>query len=120
MRPTMFLLAVLAVTAFSTARAQEPPPIEPGAQIRVTAPSVGSDRIVGTVESWESEQLGLDAEKPYRLRGTLTFPIDSIIKLEISRGKKSYLEEGAGCRRQSDNLGRSPTRPTPRERRTET
>jgi len=83
-------LAVLVLTPLTSTTAQEQPPVESGARIRVTAPSVFSDRIVGTVVSWENEQLVLDA-----LRGTLTFPIDSIIKLEISRGKKSYVEEGA-------------------------
>ena len=87
-------LAVLAFTPLHSAMAQvQQPPVERGARIRirVTAPSELSDRdIVGTVASWESEQLVLDA-----LSGTLTFPIDSIIKLEISRGKKSYVEEGA-------------------------
>ena len=84
-------LAILIFTPLTSTTAQEQPPVESGARIRVTAPSVFSDRIVGTVVSWESEQLVLDA-----LRGTLTFPIDSIIRLEISRGKKSYVEEGAG------------------------
>ncbi len=84
-------LAVLAFTPLTSTTAQEQSSVESGARIRVTAPSVFSDKIVGTVVSWESEQLVLDA-----LRGTLTFPIDSIIKLEINRGKKSYVEEGAG------------------------
>ena len=84
-------LAVLAFTPLHSATAQVQPSVESGARIRVTAPSVFSDRIVGTVVSWENEQLVLDA-----LRGTLTFPIDSIIKLEISRGKKSKVAVGAG------------------------
>ena len=89
-RFSIISLAVLALTPLTSTTAQEQSPVESGARIRVTAPSVFSDRIVGTVVSWESGQLVLDA-----LRGTLTFPIDSIIKLEISRGKKSYVEEGA-------------------------
>jgi hypothetical protein len=32
---------------------------------------------------------------PEKLYGTTTFPIDSIIKLEISSGKKSQFKEGA-------------------------
>ena len=35
-------------------------------------------------------------DSPSRLRGTLTLAIDSIIKLEISRGKKSKVAVGAG------------------------
>jgi len=89
-RFSIISLAVLALTPLTSTTAQEQSPVESCARIRVTAPSVFSDRIVGTVVSWESGQLVLDA-----LRGTLTFPIDSIIKLEISRGKKSYVEEGA-------------------------
>ncbi len=89
-RFSIISLAVLALTPLTSTTAQEQSPVESGARIRVTAPSVFSDRNVGTVVSWESGQLVLDA-----LRGTLTFPIDSIIKLEISRGKKSYVEEGA-------------------------
>ncbi len=90
-RLSIIPLAVLAFTPLTSTTAQEQPPVESGARIRVTAPSVFSDRIVGTVVSWESEQLVLDT-----LRGTLTFPIDSIVKLEISRGKRSYVAEGAG------------------------
>ncbi len=91
-------LAVLAFTPLHSATAQvQQPPVERGARIRirVTAPSVVSDRdiFVGTVASWESEHLVLDAERPF---GTLTFPMDSIIKLEISRGKKSKVAVGAG------------------------
>ncbi len=52
-------LAVLAFTPLTGTTAQERPPVEPGARIRITAPSVFSDRIVGTVVSWESEQLVL-------------------------------------------------------------
>ena len=91
MRHTTILVAILAFTPLARTTAQEQPPVESGARIRVTAPSVFSDRIVGTVVSWESEQLVLDAP-----RGTLTFPIDSIIKLEISRGRKSKVAVGAG------------------------
>ncbi len=89
-------LAVLAFTPLTSTTAQEQSPVESGARIRVTAPSVFSDRIVGTVVSWESEQLVLDTDSPSRLRGTLTLAIDSIIKLEISRGKKSKVAVGAG------------------------
>ncbi len=90
-RLTIIPLAILAFTPLTSTTAQEQSPVESGERIRVTAPSVFSDRIVGTVVSWGSEQLVLG--RPYG--GTLTFPIDSIIKLEISRGKKSYVEEGA-------------------------
>ncbi len=83
-------LAVLAITPLHSTTAQEQSPIESGALIRVTAPSMFSDRITGTVVSWESEQLVLDA-----LSGTLTFAIDSITKLEISRGMKSKVKVGA-------------------------
>lgn len=93
-RFSIISLAILALTPLTRTTAQERPPVEPGARIRVTAPSVFSDRIVGTVVSWESERLVLRLG-PEKLYGTTTFPIDSIIKLEISSGKKSYFGEGA-------------------------
>ncbi len=91
---TTLLVALLTITPLTRTTAQEQPPVESGARIRVTAPSVFSDRIVGTVVSWESEQLVLRLG-PEKLYGTTTFPIDSIIKLEISSGNMSYFGEGA-------------------------
>ncbi len=81
MRHATILIAILAFVPLTSTTAQERPPVKPGAQIRVTAPSA---LVVGTVVSWESGQLVVDALRGTRT-GTLTFPVDSIIKLDIRR-----------------------------------
>ncbi len=94
MRPITFLLAILAVAPLTTVAAQELPLVIPGWRVRATVPTVDSRRVIGTVVSWQPSsadlslgRLVLEAEEPDHLRGTQTFPIASITKLEVSRGR---------------------------------
>lgn len=66
--------------------AQEGPQIVPGTRIRVTAPTVASDRLVGTAMSLDVDTLVMKAED---WAAPLTVPIASVTRLDVSRGKVS-------------------------------
>ncbi len=57
------LPAVLLVIPFATTIGQErPPPLEPAARVRVTAPSAGADKLVGTCIAMDGDTLRLQTE----------------------------------------------------------
>ena len=94
MRSITFLLAVLAIAPLTTVAAQKLPLVIPGWRVRATVPTVDSRQVIGTVVSWQPDsadlslgRLVLEAEEPDHLRGTQTFTIASITKLEASHGR---------------------------------
>ena len=52
------------------------------------------ERIVGTLASWEGEQLTVEVVKPGHLRGRVTFVVDSITKFEMRTGQTSSARAG--------------------------
>ncbi len=60
MRPITLLLAVLAVTSFTSVAAQEPPPIKVGAPVRVTALNLGLNNHTGRLTGVDRDTLAVD------------------------------------------------------------
>ena len=91
MRHISLLVVVLAVTPLTDIRAQDSPPVEPGARLRVTR-TTGAEPVVGVLASLEGERLILDIGEGRRL----TLAAGSITKLEASSGQKSNALLGLG------------------------
>jgi hypothetical protein len=88
----LIVLAVL-VAAPTQIRAQDPPPIDPGARVRVSTSSAADERIVGTLAALQSEALVVDVEGHSE---PVTLPVASVTRLEVSTGRKSKTATGAG------------------------
>lgn len=72
---------LLAVPSFG---AEGEPVLVPGARVRVTAPRLAPEPLVGAVEALPGETLVLESRK----RGpAVRIPLDEITRLEISRGR---------------------------------
>ncbi len=96
MRYLALVLVALFVATSSPLAAQEAP-VEPGARVRVKAPPLQPDWVMGTVVGWESGSLVLEPEKPDALGDTpLTLARDQITRLDVHRGSKSRALLGAG------------------------
>ena len=54
MRAFAAVLAVSLVVPLATLSAQEPPPVQPGARVRLTVPNIGTTRLVGPVLAVEA------------------------------------------------------------------
>ena len=98
MRHATILVAILAFVPLATATAQvRQPPIERGARVRVTrlpiCPStycVGPPlQSVGTFWAWEADSLIMESNG-----NALALPLNSVTKLEVGQGQKSYTVEG--------------------------
>ena len=89
MRPITFLVAVLAVTPLSTVNAQDSPQVKPGDRVRVR---LGVHKRVGNFVAWNGDSLAVtsDAEPD-----GLWFPVMSISRLEVSRGRKRNTLKGS-------------------------
>ncbi len=88
--PTITLLALAHTLGVSTeAAAQDTPPIAVGQRVRVTTESGATH--VGLVTALSSGALELQGEG-----GSQRFPAASVTRLEVSRGRKSRAELGAG------------------------
>ena len=86
MRYAAFVFAVLAVTPLARVTAQEPPPVKVGDRVRVTAPDQALSKYTGTLTGVYRDTLTLD---------TLHVPLQSVTRLEVSRGQKSKTGKGA-------------------------
>jgi hypothetical protein len=87
------LLAISLLVPLTTLPAQQSPPIERGSRIRVTAPSMGADKLVGTCMATGGDTLYVQAETQTT---TLGIAVTSVTRLETSRGRKSHPWRGAG------------------------
>ncbi len=99
MRHATILVAVLTITPLTGATAQVP--VRRGERMRVTRlpicpPTypicVGGPPLqsVGTFWAWEADSLIMESNG-----NALALPLDSVTKLEVSQGQKSYTIEGA-------------------------
>ena len=78
------LLAVLAFAPVTSVLAQEQPPrIQRGWRVRVTALDPGMHRQAGRFIAWRADTLVLAADS------TMKFPLASLARLEVSRGRDS-------------------------------
>lgn len=87
---TVLTVASLLVVS-STLSAQRPPPIEPGARVRVTAPECGLDQQAGTLQPSRGDTLVLGY-------GFDSFPClrSNVTRLEVSQGRRSATLQGLG------------------------
>jgi hypothetical protein len=87
------LVAALLLTASVSLFAQEEPPVAPGDRVRVTAPTIEPDRLVGTVMEIGADTCVLEVEGR---ADTLALPLASVTKLEVNWGSESNAARGAG------------------------
>lgn len=86
------LLAAMILAARLDLLAQQEPIVAPGARVRVTAPSISRDRLVGTVVEMGEDTCVLEVE---RRTQPVALPLASLETLEVSQGKKSKAGTGA-------------------------
>jgi hypothetical protein len=86
MRVFTAALAVSLVVPLSTLSAQQPPPVEAGARVQVTAPDCGFDKHDATLEALRGDRLVFD---------TTECPLGSVTRLDVSRGRKRKTVTGA-------------------------
>jgi hypothetical protein len=87
------VVAALVLTAQAALFAQQEPPVAPGDRVRVTAPTVGRDPLVGTLDELRADTCVLWIEGGAE---PLALPLGSVTSLEVSRGRKSNTLAGAG------------------------
>ena len=73
----------------SNLSAQQAPPVEVGSRVRATAPHLGIERQVATLEAWRGDTLVLVADR------TINCPLVSVRRLEVSRGRERSSGTGA-------------------------
>ncbi len=100
---TLSSVLVIALAAAADLAAQQDTLVVPGARVRVTAPTVAENHLVGTVAAVDADTLVLGVN-----HGTsscfgqgvtimkLSIPFASMTSLEVSRGKKSNVGKGLG------------------------
>ncbi len=71
--------------------AQEESPVLPGTRVRISAPRVATDRILGTVISMDANTLVLKSSIQL---APVSIPLRSINKFEVSKGQKSKVVTG--------------------------
>jgi hypothetical protein len=76
----------------SSLLAQDQQAVAPGDRIRVTAPAISADRLVGTLTGMRDDTYSMVVEGR---DGSLAVPIASLTRLEVSRGRKSLVTWGA-------------------------
>ncbi len=91
MRHTTILVAILAFVPLASATAQDSLPVRAGDRVRVTAPDLGIRKQAGRFAA-----LRADAMVVAVADSTMTFPVASMTRLEVSRGQTSRMGPGAG------------------------
>ncbi len=86
MRPVTFLVAVLALAPLTHVTAQEPPPVNVGDRVRLTAPTLDIDKYDGTLRAMDRDTLIVDS---------LRVALLSVTRLDVHRGRKSNAGKGA-------------------------
>ncbi|KPK78488.1 MAG: hypothetical protein AMS25_15105 [Gemmatimonas sp. SM23_52] len=86
------LAAALVLVASADVLAQQARPVAPGDRLRITAPSIVGERLVGTVAELRPDALVLEPED--QLEAVLV-PLAAVNKLELSRSKASNVGRGA-------------------------
>ena len=80
-------VALVALSLPPSLLAQQEPVVEPDAKVRVTAPSISSDRLVGTLLEVSADSYVLEAEG---WDSPLAVPFASVTSLEVSQGEKGW------------------------------
>lgn len=91
--PRIVPLAIaLVLSAPISLLAQRALPVAPGDRVRVTAPTVAKERLIGTVVKLGADTCWLEVEGR---ASPLTLPLAQVYKLEVSRGRKSKAGTGS-------------------------
>lgn len=89
---TGLLVAALAVVPSGNLLAQQNSPVVTGDRVRVSAPSVSEDPLVGTVLVMDSDSCVIDVEGRYK---PVAVPLTSLESVEVYRGQRSFAAQGA-------------------------
>ena len=92
MRAIVVLVIATLVIPWSGLSSQDIPPIAPGTRVRITAPSAGADRLIGTVVPSPIDTLMV---RPAARMTAVAIPLASVTRLEVRFGQKSHLLLGA-------------------------
>ncbi len=87
----MLVSAALAAPLSGSA-GQAIPPVAPGTRVRITAPSLGADKLIGTVVPSPADTLMV---RPADRMTAVAIPLASMTRLEVRNGQKSHLLLGA-------------------------
>ncbi len=91
MRHATILVAILAFVPLVSATAQDSLPVRAGDRVRVTAPDLGIRKQAGRFAALRADTLVVAVAD-----STMTLPVASMTRLEVSRGQKSRAGQGAG------------------------
>lgn len=88
-----FAAAVAAVAASVSLEAQDAPSLQPGARVRVFAPSLPTSGLVGTVVGLSRETLTLEAAK-----APVSFVLarSELTRIEVSTGQRTHVRRDMG------------------------
>jgi hypothetical protein len=87
MRYSLLIALVLSAVAIGSIVAQEPPRVQPGARVRVTAAHLPHGRQIGTLAYIDADTL---------IVGPTRVAVQSVSKLEVNTGRRSHSLLGAG------------------------
>lgn len=92
MRTLIVILIAAVVTPISGLPGQDIPPVAPGTRVRVTAPDLGADKLIGTVVPSPVDTLMV---RPTDRMTAIAIPLASMTRLEVRYGQKAHLLLGA-------------------------
>jgi len=93
MRSILSLAVVPLLIPLQYTAAQQVPPIETGSRIRVTAPALGIDKLVGTSVEADATRIRVQADDQ---ASPMTISLADMTRLEVSQGRKSNALKGLG------------------------
>ena len=92
MRTVTSFAVVLLLISVANLQAQESPSIQSGARVRVSASGEAYRGLIGTVSGYDSWSIGI---KPDNEQSSVWVPLNSVTRLQQSRGQKSNTRKGA-------------------------
>ncbi len=93
MRSILSLAVLPLLVPLQYTSAQQGPPIETGSRIRVTAPALGVDKLVGHSVEADATQVRVQVEDQ---AAPLTISLADVTRFEVSQGRKSNALKGLG------------------------
>ncbi|MFC1639849.1 hypothetical protein ACFL3B_03685 [Gemmatimonadota bacterium] len=94
-RAVIFVTVAVLLAPFPSLSAQQPPPLEPGVRVRLTAPDCGFNKHVGTLEALREDTLvflGTSSQSS----DPNTCLLASVRRFEVIQGRKSNVGKGIG------------------------
>ncbi len=91
MRSILSLAVLPLLVPLQNITAQQAPPIETGSRIRVTAPALGFDKLVGTSVEADATRIRVQVDDQ---AAPMTISLTDVTRLEVSQGRKSNAVKG--------------------------